>query len=80
MWKSGQVPKKSGIRVSTRERSGRVPGKGKIWVSAGKVESGRVLKKGLGEYREMVESRRVLEKVNPGEYRRRVESWRVPKK
>ena len=39
---------KGWIRVST--------GKGRIPTSVGKVESGRVRKKGLGEYREMVES------------------------
>ena len=46
-------------------------GKGRIPASAEKVESGRVPKKGPGEYREMVESGRVLENRNPGEYRKR---------
>ena len=37
-------------------------GKGRIPASVRNVESGRVLKKGPGEYREMEESRRVPKK------------------
>ena len=36
--KSRRVPEKGGIQASIREGSGRVPGKGRIWVSAGKFE------------------------------------------
>ena len=43
-----------------------------IRASTRKVESGQVPKKGLGEYRERVESGRVSEMWNLGEYRTRV--------
>ena len=53
-WKSGRVPKKCGIRAGIGEGSRRVPGKGRIRASVGKVEiwvsiregSWRVLGKG----------------------------------
>ena len=43
-------------------------GKGRIPASVGKVEFEQVPEKGLGMYREMVESERVPKSRNPGEH------------
>ena len=55
-------------------------GKGRIPTSVGKVESGGVPKKGLGEYREMVKSGRVPKKYKSRRVPEMVESKRVPER
>ena len=50
-----------------QERSGRVPGKGRIRASAGKVESRGVPKKGPGKYRERLDLGEYRKRWDPGE-------------
>ena len=71
MVESGRVPGKGIIRASIEKLSWRVPEKGRICVSTQKWWN-------LGEYREKVESLRVL-KNYPDEYREKIESLGVSK-
>ena len=76
------------IQASTRERSWRVSGKGRIRASAGKVENRVRTRKGrIRESVGKVESGQVPDKWDPGEYRKggirastREGFRRVPKK
>ena len=70
MVEPGRVPGKCRIRASTEKLSGRVPKNARISVSTGKW-------KNPGEYREKVESVRVLKNFLD-KYRKMVESELVP--